>query len=611
MHAPEASDELHALLTLHALDALRTPRHCALHAADALEKTEENENQEKSGEVMSEIVNEAFAEASNSHMSMSRRSFVAAAGAVAGVAAAATGAMAASGRALAAESGSASASASASTDESASAAQASSYEVSDTYDFDVVVVGGSAAGLAATASAAEEGASVVCIEKLGSAMGAGTYYGFINTELLQENGVETVDEDEYAKKIFEASEGQATPALIRTFVRHSAVVGDWMDNLAVATGNQALFSSSMGSENTAYYDDEASGSSAFGALTSYGEQNGATYVYSTEVVSLEAEDGRVTGVIAHDLGTDTYARYNAANGVVLATGGYTANTDLIATYIPWVDTDKVLVFNPIGLSAEPTENGNMGDGLTMAQAVGALVPAAPHTPMIHYISGAMPVAGSLSVNGQGKRFIDEGASMEVAAQTVMRQPGHTWFQIADAKPSGMALLMQQMAAGSGTESSEAAPSGEGDASAQAGPMASLPSSDAPTYDTLEELAEANGFDPEVLQATVDRWNELVAQGVDEDFGSDFTLAVSIDTAPFTCTESPNCLLAAIGGAQIDENMQVLDTSYEPIPGLYAAGNCTCGFYGPNYPMQVQAGIARAFCTVSGYLASKNALGVEA
>ena len=138
-------------------------------------------------------------------------------------------------------------------------------------------------------------------------------------------------------------------------------------------------------------------------------------------------------------------------------------------------------------------------------------------------------------------------------------------------------------------------------------MANRAADDSPTFDTLDELAASIDMDPAVLASTVERFNELVAAGKDEDFNSDFTLAVSIDTPPFKAVEAPPCALAMMGGPQINEAMAVLDEDYAPIPGLYAAGNCAGGFYGPNYPMQVQSGLARAFCTVSGYLAAKNAL----
>ena len=480
--------------------------------------------------------------------------------------------------------------------------------IASTEECDVVVVGAGAAGLAAAAAAAEEGASVVCLEKLASSMGAGTYYGFINTQLLAANGVEHVDENARSKELYEASLGAGDPAVIRAFVTSCAQVGDWLDDIAAQTGNQAMCSMEMGTESTHYYDDADSGSSAYGALTAYGESLDVTYVYSCPAVALECDEGgRVTGVVAHNLDTDEYVRYNAVGGVVLACGGFSASSELMERYIPWVDVDATVNYSPIALSSDTEANGNVGDAITMALAAGAADPVGPLCPMIHFIQGAMPFAGTLLVNGAGKRFMDEGTSMEVTAQTLMRQPGHAMFQIADSKPSGMALMMTQTASGSEDEDAPEGMPAEGEATGGHGPSAMMGAPDGPEYDTLEELAEANGFDPDVLIATVTRWNELVASGVDEDFGSDFTFAVSIDTPPYTCTQSDACLLAAMGGPQIDARMRVLDKSLAPIPGLYAAGNCADNFYGANYPMQVQSGVARAFCTVSGYLAAKDAL----
>ncbi len=477
-------------------------------------------------------------------------------------------------------------------------------DIAQTVECDVVIAGAGAAGLAALAAAAEEGAKVVCLEKLSSSMGVGTYYGFINTELTRANGVPDTDETAFEHDIIEACLGATNPALVHNFVKHSAQVGDWMASVAEQTGNSAMFSTAGGSVNTAYFDDSETGSSAYGALSSYAEGFGGQVIYNANVVQLDTDEtGRVTGVVAKDSETGEYTRYQAANGVILACGGFTGNADLIAQYVPWVDLDKLTEFNPIAINPDPEQCGNWGDAFTLAEQVGGRIAPAPHCPMIHFIGGAMPSAGNLFVNGAGKRFANEGSSNEVMAQIVMRQPGHTTFKIADSKPSGMALMMQQ------SDSAE----GEGDDSSSSGhgPMAMMGSGDAPTYDTLEELAEANGFDPEVIAATVARWNELVESGVDEDFGSDLSSAVTVDTPPYTCTEGPGCNLAMMGGPQVDENLQVVDADYNPIAGLYAIGNCAGGFFGPNYPMQVHDGMARAFCAVGGYLAAKHALGVEA
>jgi fumarate reductase flavoprotein subunit len=70
-----------------------------------------------------------------------------------------------------------------------------------------------------------------------------------------------------------------------------------------------------------------------------------------------------------------------------------------------------------------------------------------------------------------------------------------------------------------------------------------------------------------------------------------------------------CSLAMVGGPQVTENQQCIDENYQPIEGLYAAGNSSCGLYGPNYAMEVMTGMGRSYAAISGYVASKHALGV--
>ena len=102
-------------------------------------------------------------------------------------------------------------------------------------------------------------------------------------------------------------------------------------------------------------------------------------------------------------------------------------------------------------------------------------------------------------------------------------------------------------------------------------------------DTLEELAEKLNIPADTFVATVKRYNELAANGKDEDFGKPAYRMIALDTPPFYGARQAATILCTLDGLRINTNMNVLDTEGEPIEGLYAAGDCSGGFFAHNYP----------------------------
>jgi fumarate reductase flavoprotein subunit len=263
----------------------------------------------------------------------------------------------------------------------------------------------------------------------------------------------------------------------------------------------------------------------------------------------------------------------------------------------------------------------------MALWVGAAIEDEPHCPVIHFIStnakpprmnrplgmggmplGKMPPGGAppggaqssgampgmmpptgfpmgeksfLYVNKYGERFTNETVAQEHLATIVLRQPGHTMWQILDAK----AITSRNK-----TAADKALTTGE-----------------VISGDTLEALAAKFGADPSKFKATVSRYNEIVKTGNDPDFGiAPQNLGNTLDTAPFYACESPPDLLVCMGGIVTNTDMQVLDINKNIIPGLYAAGNLTGGFWGDSYPMSVFPGLARGKALTFGRLAGLHA-----
>lgn len=285
------------------------------------------------------------------------------------------------------------------------------------------------------------------------------------------------------------------------------------------------------------------------------------------------DKGRVTGAVIEIEGAST--RVNAGKGVIIATGGFEWNRELVAQFLRGPMT------SPAGV---PT---NEGDGLLMAMRAGASLanmPAAWWVPTVeipgdvafgkqraNLVNRERTLPGSIFVNKEGKRFTNEatnynalgGAFHELDPSTFDYRNLPCWliFDGRNAKRYGSF----------GTKAGE--------------PIAEWIT----RADTVEGLAEKLSIDPAALRATIDRWNESVDLGDDRDFGRGksaydrwsgdgdyrFTLDSTLgklDEAPYYAVQVHSGTLGTSGGPRIDTRGRVLDTNGQPIPGLYAAGN---------------------------------------
>ena len=122
-------------------------------------------------------------------------------------------------------------------------------------------------------------------------------------------------------------------------------------------------------------------------------------------------------------------------------------------------------------------------------------------------------------------------------------------------------------------------------------------------DTLEGLAEALQIPADAFVATVERYNELCEKGVDEDFGKEGYRMLPLSTPPYRAATIGGQLLCTLDGLRVNTDLQVLDENHDPIPGLYAAGNDSGGFFANNYP-ELLPGVACGRTITFGRLVGK-------
>ncbi len=494
-------------------------------------------------------------------------------------------------------------------------------KITDTKECDVVVAGLGISGVAAFRAAAEGGMNVIAIEKSSIPNCRSQGIAGFNSELTRKLGVPEVDPMEIANELMIQMAHRADYRIVTKWLKHSGEALDWYlgayDGLVLVGPDDEepedpeQIYAYAGSASPGVYDPSVDHERTWdaGVLIGGGDETHrpileanietalatghAEAVYDSPAVQLDTENGRVTAIVAHNLKDDTYTRYKVKQGVILATGGYSYNEDMLKQYAPWVynNRDKYLFAHEArDLKGNPSD---VGDGQRLGMSVGGHVDNGPHAVMAHiYQFGAEQF---VEVNEHGERFCNEDLSMTNIAKIFTNQPGTKIFQILDANADEYNPGIEDtMAYIRGDD-------GEG-FSAEA--------------DTLEELAEQLGFEGEFKQNFLDsiaRYNELCAAGHDDDFGKSSTKMHPIATAPFkaitydsskhTSVDDVSCLrlLVTMGGLVTNDNAQVLDDDSNPIGGLYAVGNTQGGRFVEDYPFTL-GGASHAAALTYGYLA---------
>lgn len=412
-------------------------------------------------------------------------------------------------------------------------------EAAGSYAADVIVVGAGGAGMSAAIEATRAGASVIVLEKSGVVGG--------NT-LPAQSGINAVD-----SVVQEASGNTATiedfmerhmndlnnEELVRFMGESSAGAIDFLRNmgLELTVSDETTFS---------HRADGPIGPAVVEVLNQTLRESGAALLFDHTAMGLIVENGAVTGVIAHDAaGKEMTFK---ANAVVLATGGFGQDNDLVAQYAP---TLKGAITDEIA----PTT----GDGLLMAQAIGAdtvdlgeiqtfpTVEVNTHSMLFPNLARG----NVIYVNDEGQRFVTENwGDPEMLAAVMQESIDGTAYLVFDA---------QHLAAASGLQDfidRGAAFQGE----------------------TPTELAESMGVNVDNLAATFETWNADVASGADNQFGRE-EIEAGLTEAPYYAIPFGVGVHYCRGGLVIDTLTQVQNTSGEPIPGLYASGEVTGGVHG--------------------------------
>lgn len=453
-------------------------------------------------------------------------------------------------------------------------------DISETKEYDVVIIGAGAAGVPAACAAIEAGASVALLQKENQAISQGNTATGIILEESDPAGIEAV-----TSKLLKEHQLRASRAQIDLWVKNSGEAIKWVLDTASSLGAQvadatAKWTSAIQNVNgyKVSYLSIDFGPKPYNTgdgiilLAEHAESLGVDIYYSTPAEQLvgDASSG-VSGVIAKS--GSSYIQFNASKGVILATGDYQNDDDMMDYYLPDLKHMGRKQVN------------KTGDGHKMGIWAGGSMENITHTKMLHDFDagpGSMADMPFLAVKNDGTRYCDETCGMSLMNCFLLSEEdaGH-YHQIFDSN------YMTTAASWPGKLFDEDAikvymPE---ESIEKKGVFESL----VRTFkaDTLDELAEKLEIkDTATFKASVERYNELCTKGMDDDFGKESKFLSPITTPPFYGIHRNVRVSAIVSGLNVDENLQVLASeSSEPIKGLYACGNVAGNFYcGVDYTM---------------------------
>ena len=493
-----------------------------------------------------------------------------------------------------------------------------------TVDADVVVVGAGGAGMTAAITAAGEGKSVVILEsqsmvggnsvRATGGMNAGKTVYQDENEFGESAGVEkslktaaekyadnetitalakTVSEQWAAYQAnptgyFDSVElmeldtmiggkGINDPELVETLCANSADAIDWLDEHGITLHSVSSFGGASVKRIHRPVDAEGKtlsvGSYMIPLLQENCDKAGVQTLLNTTATELLTDaNGAVVGVKATGSTGETITVN--AKAVVLTTGGFGANLDMVTEYKP--ELKGFMTTNAAGAQ---------GQGIEMATAVGAdtvdmdqiQIHPTVEANTAALITEGLRGDGAVLINAEGKRFIDEVGTRDVVSAAEIAQTGsYSWLVVDQAMVDASSVIQGYIKKGYTVEGA-----------------------------TYEELAKAMGVDEATFAETMKTWNGYVAAKNDPDFGRT-SFAKALDTAPYYAIKVTAGVHHTMGGLKINTNTEVLKADGSVIPGLFAAGEVTGGVHGANRLGGNAVADFTVFGRIAGAAASKYA-----
>ena len=442
---------------------------------------------------------------------------------------------------------------------------------------DIVIIGAGGAGLVAATEAASKGAKVIVLEKMGI-VGGNTNYstGGINAAYTKEQQMVNIKDSKevFFEDTMKGGYNLNDPELVHTLVDNSAAIVEWLQSSMIGAdlSEVGMFG---GATNKRIHRPQGGG--AIGAhlvplLHRAAKRQGAEIRLNSKVTDIIPDEtgAKAAGVRVQSNGSEYTVR---AGAVIIATGGFGANPEMIEKYKPELK----------GFSTT-NHKGATGDAFAMVEKFGAALTqmeqiqthptVVPGTGIM--LTEAVRGNGAILVGREGKRFVNEMANRDVVSAAILKEPQGTAFLVFDRNVrSSLKAIESYAKQGLLTEAK-----------------------------SISELAEKLKIPAEALEKTVESYNNFVQTGDDTEFGRPAaSMEIQLKTAPFYAVECEPAVHHTMGGLKISTKAQVMDTSGKAIPALFAAGEVTGGVHGGNR----LGGNAVADICIFGKIAADSAL----
>ena len=474
-----------------------------------------------------------------------------------------------------------------------------------TMNTDVIVVAGGPAGLAAAITAGENGLSSILFEKANTTGGAANM-GMgplgIGTK-IQKLSFKDITVEEAYENHMKYTHYRVDGDLVNTYFSKSADTIEWLEDMGVEfAGAFKYFTESAATWHIVKPENGVIGPRAAGPMirimTEKAKELGTEIYLETPVKSLIMEDGKCVGVRAVDKnGEEIEAR---AKAVVVATGGFGTNKEMLKEEFGLDLWENFFPFNVPGTA---------GDGLKMmweagAQKFGANIEMIFQMKdnMSHFMLDACFRQPALLVNQKGVRFMDEGqmGNTTYTGNAINLQPGRYCYCIMDRN------LIKHYAKNGPDIFDIVHPAESFHMFEQAAEQTKASGYDCYyEADTIEELAEKLGINPDVLSETLDEYNDMCDVNLDHQFHKNPTYLRPITgrKGGFIAVRFYIAAYGTIGGVRTNKYGEVLDNNQEPIPGLYSAGSDCNTIYGDSYNFTL-CGNTMGFAINSGRMAGE-------